>query len=135
MTTANMLDTIQPALRDRMEIIEIAGYTEEEKTQIAKQHLIPKELTEHGLTPEQLHFTDEGIRAIIAGHTREAGVRSLERQIAAVCRKATREFAQAKDGDAADVQRNGGCRSRWRSISARRASSMRKPVSARASRA
>ena len=101
MTTANMLDTIQPALRDRMEIIEIAGYTQEEKTQIAKQHLIPKELTEHGLTPEQLNFTDEGILAIIAGHTREAGVRSLERQIAAVCRKATREFAQAQDSDTA----------------------------------
>ncbi len=104
MTTANMLDTIQPALRDRMEIIEIAGYTQEEKTQIAKQHLIPKELTEHGLTPEQLNFTDEGILAVIAGHTREAGVRSLERQIAAICRKATREFAQAKDGETADFK-------------------------------
>ncbi len=94
MTTANMLDTIQPALRDRMEIIEIAGYTEEEKAQIAIRHLVPKQIDEHGLTMEQLHWTDDGVRAVIRGYTREAGVRSLERQIAAVCRKATRQFAE-----------------------------------------
>jgi len=94
MTTANMLDTIQPALRDRMEIIEIAGYTEEEKAQIAIRHLVPKQVDEHGLTTEQLHWTDDAVRAVIRGYTREAGVRSLERQIAAVCRKATRQFAE-----------------------------------------
>jgi ATP-dependent Lon protease len=94
MTTANMLDTIQPALRDRMEIIEIAGYTEEEKTQIAMRHLVPKQLTEHGVTQEQVNFTTEGIKAIVRGYTREAGVRNLEREIASVIRKATRGFAE-----------------------------------------
>jgi ATP-dependent Lon protease len=88
-TTANMLDTIQPALRDRMEIIEIAGYTEEEKVRIALDHLLPKQLAEHGLTAEQIEFTEAGVHALIRGYTREAGVRSLERQIAAVSRKST----------------------------------------------
>lgn len=95
-TTANMLDTVQPALRDRMEIIELSGYTEEEKAQIAVRHLVPKQLDEHGLTADQVAFSEEGIHAIIRGHTREAGVRSLERQIAAVCRKAAREFAEGR---------------------------------------
>jgi ATP-dependent Lon protease len=95
-TTANMLDTIQPALRDRMEIIELSGYTEEEKAQIGLQHLVPKQLGEHGLTAEQLHFTEEGVKALIRGYTREAGVRSLEREIAKVCRKATRDFAEGR---------------------------------------
>ncbi len=99
MTTANQLDTIQPALRDRMEIIEIAGYTQEEKTEIAKRHLVPKELAEHGLTEEQLEFTDAGIAYLIRGYTREAGVRNLEREIASVCRKATRAFAE-RDSEA-----------------------------------
>jgi ATP-dependent Lon protease len=88
-TTANMLDTIQPALRDRMEIIEIAGYTQEEKVRIALDHLVPKQLGEHGLTAEMVEFTEGGIHALIRGYTREAGVRSLERQIAAVSRKST----------------------------------------------
>jgi ATP-dependent Lon protease len=95
-TTANMLDTIPPPLRDRMEIIELAGYTEEEKVEIAKRHLIPKQLGEHGLTAEQLVWTDDGIRMLVRGYTREAGVRSLEREIAAVTRKATREFAEGR---------------------------------------
>ncbi|MBV9849981.1 MAG: endopeptidase La [Armatimonadetes bacterium] len=95
-TTANMLDTIQPALRDRMEIIELSGYTEEEKAQIAQRHLVPKQLDEHGLTAEQVHFTVGGVKAVIRGYTREAGVRSLEREIAKVCRKATREFAEGR---------------------------------------
>jgi ATP-dependent Lon protease len=95
-TTANMLDTIQPALRDRMEIIELSGYTEEEKTEIAKRHLVPKQVAEHGLSPEQLTFTDAAIRAVIRGHTREAGVRNLEREIAAITRKATRAFAEGR---------------------------------------
>ena len=96
MTTANMLDTIQPALRDRMEIIELSGYTEEEKAQIAIRHLVPKQLGEHGLTEAQLHFTDAGVKALIRGYTREAGVRSLERQFAGICRKAAREFAEGR---------------------------------------
>jgi ATP-dependent Lon protease len=99
-TTANMLDTIQPALRDRMEIIELSGYTEEEKTQIALQHLVPKQLSEHGLVDDAgehaVHFTEKGIKALIRGYTREAGVRTLEREIAKVCRKATREFAEGR---------------------------------------
>ena len=106
-TTANQLDTIQPALRDRMEIIELSGYTEEEKTQIAVKHLVPKQLGEHGLT--QVSFTEAGVKAIVRGYTREAGVRSLEREIAAVCRKATREFAEGRTDeltiDAAQVEK------------------------------
>jgi len=93
-TTANQLDTIQPALRDRMEIIELSGYTEEEKVQIAIRHLVPKQVAEHGLT--SVKFTEDGVKALVRGYTREAGVRSLERQIAAVCRKATREFAEGR---------------------------------------
>ena len=93
-TTANQLDTIQPALRDRMEIIELSGYTEEEKTQIAVRHLVPKQLAEHGLV--NVKFTEDGVKALVRGYTREAGVRSLERQIAAVCRKATREYADGR---------------------------------------
>ncbi len=95
-TTANVLDTILPPLRDRMEIIEVAGYTEEEKVEIARRHLIPKQLDEHGLTPEQLDWTEEGIRLVIRGYTREAGVRNLEREIGAVTRKATRGFAEGR---------------------------------------
>jgi ATP-dependent Lon protease len=107
MTTANMLDTIQPALRDRMEVIEIAGYTLEEKTEIAKRHLIPKELAEHGLTAGQLEFTEAGIHAVISGFTREAGVRNLEREIASICRKATRRFAEAQGESAASAEPDG----------------------------
>ena len=105
-TTANQLDTIQPALRDRMEILELAGYTEEEKVAIARQHLVSKQLDEHGLTAGQLSFTDGGLTALVRGYTREAGVRSLERQIAAVCRKVTRAFAEgATDPIVADAAR------------------------------
>ena len=96
-TTANQLDTIQPALRDRMEIIELSGYTEEEKVQIAIRHLVPKQIGEHGLT--QVSFTEAGVKTLVRNYTREAGVRSLERQIAAVCRKATREFAEGRTKD------------------------------------
>jgi ATP-dependent Lon protease len=94
-TTANVLDTILPPLRDRMEIIEIAGYTEEEKIAIAEQHLIPKQMEEHGITGK-IRFTREAVQAIVRGYTREAGVRNLEREIATVCRKATRGFAEGK---------------------------------------
>src|SRR5438105_11397290 len=92
-TTANMLDPIQPAFRDRMEIIQLSGYTEEEKLQIAKRHLIPKQVEEHGLKKNQIQFTDEGIRAIISFYTQEAGLRNLEREIAAVCRKVAKQVA------------------------------------------
>ena len=86
-TTANSLDTIPGPLRDRMEIIELSGYTLEEKSEIAKRYLIPKQLKANGLTEKNAKFTDAGIRAIIEGYTREAGVRTLERTVGTVCRK------------------------------------------------
>src|SRR5499427_3749593 len=92
-TTANMLDPIQPAFRDRMEIIQLSGYTEEEKLEIAKRHLIPKQIEAHGLKKAQIQFTDEGIRAMINQYTQEAGLRNLEREIAAVCRKVAKQVA------------------------------------------
>jgi len=92
-TTANMLDPIQPAFRDRMEIISLTGYTEEEKLEIAKRHLIPKQTAEHGLKSSQIQFTDDGIRAIINQYTQEAGLRNLEREIASICRKVARQVA------------------------------------------
>lgn len=96
-TTANVLDTILPPLRDRMEILEIAGYTEEEKLEIAKRHLVPKQLNEHGLkTGKHIVFLDAGITEIARSYTREAGVRNLERNIAAICRKAAREWAEGR---------------------------------------
>ncbi len=95
-TTANMLDPIQPAFRDRMEIIQLSGYTEEEKAEIAKRHLIPKQIEGHGLKKTQILFTDEGIRAMINQYTREAGLRNLEREIAAVCRKVARHVASGE---------------------------------------
>ena len=94
-TTANVLDTILPPLRDRMEIIEIAGYTEEEKVAIAERHLIPKQLEEHGIVGK-LTFQTQAVQLLVRGYTREAGVRNLEREIAAVCRKVTRAFAEGK---------------------------------------
>ncbi len=99
-TTANVLDPVPPALRDRMEVLELAGYTEEEKLQIAREHLVAKQVTNHGLTPEQLVFTDEAIAAVIRGYTREAGVRNLERELGALCRKVARRRAE---GDEASV--------------------------------
>ena len=96
-TTANQLDTINPPLRDRMEILEITGYTEEEKIEIAKQHLIPKQIKEHGLTKSNISFNKAGIIELIRGYTREAGVRTLERQIATVCRKCARSWAEGNE--------------------------------------
>jgi len=95
LTTANMLDTILPPLRDRMEVIEIAGYTEEEKMAIAERHLIPKQIKEHGIEG-RIRFQKQAIADVIRGYTREAGVRNLEREIANICRKATRSFAEGK---------------------------------------
>jgi ATP-dependent Lon protease len=91
--TANTLDTIQPALRDRMEIIEISGYTTEEKIEIARRHLVPKQLAEHGLKSSDLKFSRKIIRYIIERYTRESGVRNLERQIASVIRHVARSVA------------------------------------------
>jgi ATP-dependent Lon protease len=95
-TTANLLDPVQPAFRDRMEVIELTGYTEEEKVAIAKKHLVPKQLGEHGLTTRNIQFTDAAIRTIITQYTREAGLRNLEREIGSICRKVTRRIAEGK---------------------------------------
>jgi ATP-dependent Lon protease len=94
-TTANVIDTVPPALRDRMEIIPLAGYTEEEKIAIARRHLVPKQAKEHGLDPAaDIEFTPEALRLLARGYTREAGVRNLEREIASVCRKVARRRAE-----------------------------------------
>ncbi len=95
-TTANLLDPIQPAFRDRMEILSLPGYTEEEKLQIALQHLVPKQVREHALSEKRIVFTEGAIKKIIALYTREAGVRNLEREIASVCRKVARKVAEGK---------------------------------------
>jgi ATP-dependent Lon protease len=92
-TTANLLDPVPPALRDRLEVIELPGYVEEEKVQIARRFLVPKQLNENGLTPKQVTFTDDSISQIIRGYTMEAGVRNLEREIASICRKTARRVA------------------------------------------
>jgi ATP-dependent Lon protease len=93
--TANMLDTIPPPLLDRMEVLDLQGYTEEEKIEIAVRHLIPKQVEEHGIkSPEQIKFTHEGLRDIIRHYTREAGVRNVEREVATVCRKQARKIAE-----------------------------------------
>ena len=96
-TTANVLDPVPPALRDRMEVLEIPGYTEEEKLAIARDHLVQKQVTNHGLTAEQLAITDAALRTVIRGYTREAGVRNLEREIGALCRKAARRRAEGDE--------------------------------------
>lgn len=106
--TANSLDTIPAPLRDRMEIINISGYTLEEKLQIAKKHLLPKQIEENGLTEEQIQITDEAIEKIIDQYTRESGVRSLEREIGSVCRGVAAKIAKGEDAehtvDADDLQ-------------------------------
>ncbi len=94
--TANLMDTIHPAFRDRMEVIRISGYTEEEKLQIAVRHLIPKQLSENALDKEQINFSEGAIREMVNLYTREAGLRNLERRIAAVCRKAARRVAEGR---------------------------------------
>jgi ATP-dependent Lon protease len=93
-TTANVLDTIIPALRDRMEVLELPGYTEEEKLHIATKYIVPRQLHEHGLKRGQLRFDREALRTIIADYTREAGVRNLDREIASVCRKVARRVVE-----------------------------------------
>ena len=93
-TTANTLDTIPRPLLDRMEVIELSSYTDEEKVEIAKRHLLPKQLKEHGLKKSQLRLSDDAIRKMIAAYTRESGVRVLERQIGKICRKAAMQLVQ-----------------------------------------
>ena len=93
-TTANTLDTIPGPLRDRMEVIQLAGYTEEEKLQIAKRYLVPRQIERNGLTKSKIAFTDPALRVIISDYTREAGVRQLEREIGSACRKVARQVAE-----------------------------------------
>jgi len=95
-TTANLLDPIPPALRDRMEVIHFPGYTEDEKVHIAEQYLVPKQLKEHGLTRGKLEFSEDALQEIIRRYTREAGVRNLERTIAMVCRQVARKVVEGK---------------------------------------
>ncbi len=95
-TTANVLDPVPPPLRDRMEVIELAGYTEEEKVEIARRHVIPKQLRENGLTDANLSFDDAAVVQIIRAYTREAGLRNLEREIGHVCRKIARAITEGR---------------------------------------
>ncbi|MBM4445343.1 MAG: endopeptidase La [Chloroflexi bacterium] len=97
-TTANIVDPIPPALKDRMETIELPGYTEQEKLHIAQEFLVPRQLKENGLGPERLQFSEEAVLEIVRRYTREAGVRNLEREIGAVCRKVARRVATASEG-------------------------------------
>jgi ATP-dependent Lon protease len=96
MTTANVLDTVQPALRDRMEVIRLAGYTEEEKLEIARRHLVPKQIEENGITAKHVHISKKALSAIVQQYTQEAGLRQLEREIGRVCRKVARRIAEGK---------------------------------------
>jgi ATP-dependent Lon protease len=96
--TANQVETIPPPLLDRMDVIQLSGYTEEEKLGIARTYLVPKQLEANGLQPDQIRFEDDALRVIVREYTREAGVRNLERQIAAVCRKAARAIAEGDSG-------------------------------------
>jgi ATP-dependent Lon protease len=105
-TTANSIDLIPPPLRDRMEVIQLAGYTEEEKLEIAKRYLVPRQIERNGLTPGKIAFNGDALRLIVDGYTREAGVRNLEREIGSACRKVAREYAE-------------GTRTRKRTVTAR----------------
>src|SRR3954454_23105011 len=98
MTTANVLETVQPALRDRMEVIRLAGYTEEEKVQITKRHLLPKQMEENGISARNLNISKTALLAIIQQYTQEAGLRQLEREIGRICRKVARRIAEDNKG-------------------------------------
>jgi ATP-dependent Lon protease len=99
-TTANTLDSIPHALRDRMEVIELSGYTEEQKLEIARRHLVPKQIGENGLREDQIRFEDDGITKIIRDYTREAGLRNLEREVGRVCRKVARAVTEGETAQA-----------------------------------
>ena len=109
-TTANQLDPIPAPLRDRMEVIELSGYTEEEKLEIAKRYLVPRQMEQNGLGRSKIEFTDEALRELIEHYTREAGVRNLEREIGAVCRKVAREYAEGRRKSKRTVRPEGGRR-------------------------
>src|ERR1051326_6204144 len=94
--TANIVDTVSPPLRDRMEVIRLPGYTEEEKIRIAQQHLVPRQLAEHGLTTENLEIPEPALRLLVREYTREAGVRNLEREIANIARKLPRRIMEGR---------------------------------------
>jgi ATP-dependent Lon protease len=94
--TCNVLESIPSALRDRMEVIQLSGYTEEEKFFISKKYLLPKQITENGLKPEQIEITDEAVKTVVSQYTREAGLRNLERLVATLCRKTARLVAEGK---------------------------------------
>jgi ATP-dependent Lon protease len=115
-TTANTLDTIPGPLRDRMEIIQLSGYTEEEKLEIAKRYLVPRQVERNGLKKSQISISDAALRAVIRDYTREAGVRNLEREIGTLCRKIAREVAET-----ADRKRRNGAKPKKASISEQRA--------------
>ncbi len=100
LTTANVLDPVPHALRDRMEVLELPGYTEEEKLQIVQRHLIPKQLNENGLGDQKIEFAEDALREIIHSYTREAGLRNLEREIARVCRKIARTITEGETAPA-----------------------------------
>src|SRR6185295_12655731 len=97
MTTANMLDTVHPALRDRMEVIRLAGYTEEEKAEIARRHIIPKQMEGHGITAKHVAIGRSALKSIILQYTHEAGLRQFEREIASICRKVARRVAEGNN--------------------------------------
>jgi ATP-dependent Lon protease len=94
--TANLLEPIQPAFLDRMEVLRLSGYTEEEKLHIARRHLIPKQTAENGLDPQLVRFADDGVERVIRRYTREAGLRNLERELASICRKVAMRVAEAR---------------------------------------
>jgi len=98
LATANILENIPQALRDRMEVIQLTGYTEEDKLIICKKHIVERQIENHGIDSSHIQFTDDGLRAVIAGYTREAGLRNLEREVGSLCRKVAKEVALGKKG-------------------------------------
>ncbi|NIV46730.1 MAG: AAA family ATPase, partial [Gammaproteobacteria bacterium] len=104
--TANLLDPIPRPLRDRMEVIRLAGYTPEEKVEIARSFLIPRQMRENGLPPSRIRWSSAAVRDVVTGYTHEAGVRNLERQLAAVCRKVARRAAEGEEGAFSVTKRN-----------------------------